>query len=149
LLRSTVWAAQKEPAARIQQLSLQESVVGTDRSEPVAATVRLAVLPGNASIRWQLRNDAGNVVQSGAADLAGDTASFAIPVSQRDGGRYLVDVFLLSGEVHADWASAPLRIEPPVGLTTVAADPFGRVRRSATPRWSSRSALPGNVSLVM
>jgi len=120
-LRAIVWSARKEPAARVDALTLSSAEADTDRHTPISALARIT---GQAEeLLWQVRDDVGAIKLTGKAPVRDGGATFPIPVAELNGGRHLVDVFLLSGGKHADWATAVLTVRPPVSIAAVTADP--------------------------
>jgi hypothetical protein len=151
LIRSVLWAARKEPTALVESLTLGQKVVSTGRRDPVDVTVRLSgSLPPGARVRWQVRSDGGAVEHQAAADVAGSTAQFQVPVCDLPGDRHLVDVSLVAGDERIDWATTPLTVRPPVRLTAIQARPpaVEKGRRQRISVAFSR-ALPKDISLTI
>ena len=148
LLRSIIWAAKKEPSARVEGLTLSCAEAETDRQTPISALARIA---GQAEeLLWQVRDDAGAVELTGKAPVTDMAATFPIPVAELNGGRHLVDVFLLSGGRHADWATAVLTARPPVSIAAVTADPSVVTEEKPVRATANLSApLPDGASLTL
>ena len=149
MIRALIWAARKEPSAAVDRVDFSHAAVSTGAQAPLKAAVRLSgTLPKSARVRWQVRDDAGDIECQGSAALQRNRAALSLPVSDLPGGKHLLDVFLLAGRKRIDWASASFEVRSPVRLRDLTVRPAviekGRTARATV---ALNRSLPKGVTL--
>jgi len=116
LMRSTIWAAQKEPKVRLAGIDLSARRFGAESVRAGSAVIRLQGqgAAGPATIDVTIRDDRGETEQQlrRQVQIGKGTRQVQIPLPKgaTPGGRHLVDVIVSTGGKKHDWGTTTYEV---------------------------------------